>query len=138
MAQHIAQVGIAAALALAVSACGEPEDASSLDVQIVDREDFTCSAEYGYGCRFKVRIVNNTKMDFAKLEAFIMDDDTSLFSINAQLPADGASIRTHDVQQNKRCGEIGKEVKIKKNSCALVSMSEPERFAILQLSPPDA
>lgn len=138
MAHQTARLGVFMALAVALSACGEPEEVNSLDVQIVDREDFTYSAGYGYGCCFKVQIVNNTNMNLAKLEAFIMDEDTFLFSVNAQLPAQGASIRTHDIQQNKRCQEIGKEVKLKKNACSLGSMTEPECFAILQISPPDA
>ena len=138
MAQQSARLGILVALAFALSACGEAEEVSSLDVQIVDREDFTYSAGYGYGCRFKVQVVNNTNMDLTKLEAFMMDEDTFLFSVNAKLPAKGASIRTHDVQQNKRCNEIGKEIKLKKNACSLGTMAEPECFAILQISPPDA
>jgi hypothetical protein len=138
MAQQSARLGILAALSIALSACGEPEQVNSLDVQIVDREDFTYSAGYGYGCRFKVQIVNNTDMDLAKLDAFIMEEDTRLFSISAKLPAQGASIRTHEVQQNKRCKEIGREVKLKKNSCSLGSMPEPECFEILQISPPNA
>ncbi|NKB43909.1 MAG: hypothetical protein GKS03_06475 [Alphaproteobacteria bacterium] len=138
MAHQLTRLGISAALVLTLISCGEPEEISTLDVQIVDREDFTYSAGYGYGCKFKVQIVNNTKMNLTKLEAFIMDEDTFLFSVNAKLPSMGSSIRTHDVQQNKRCNEIGKDVKLKKNACSLGTMSEPECFEILQISPPDA
>lgn len=128
--------GIAAALLL--TACGEPEQTSSLDIQIVSREDFTYSAGYGNGCRFKVQVINNTDMALAKLDAFIMDDEEFLFSISSELPPMGASIRTHDVQQNKSCSEFGSDVKLKKNACSLGNKTQEECFTIMQITPPDA
>jgi hypothetical protein len=126
------------ALAFSLAACGEPEKVNSLDIQIVDREDFTYSAGYGNGCRFKVQVINNTDLALAKLDAFIMVDEKFLFSISSELPPMGASIRTHDVQQNKSCSDIGNDVKLKKNICSLGSMTQEECFTILQITPPDA
>lgn len=137
MTRTTAHIGSLILLATALTACGESETPASLDIQIVDREDFTYSAGYGNGCRFKVQVINNTDLPLSKLEAFIMDEDEFLFSISSELPAKGASIRTHDVQKNKSCNEIGADVKLKKNTCALGTMAESECFALLQITPPD-
>lgn len=138
MTYSLARIGCFILLGMMLSACGEAETPASLDIQIVDREDFTYSAGYGNGCRFKVQVINNTDMPLSKLEAFIMDEEEFLFSISSELPAMGASIRTHDVQKNKSCSEISKEVKLKRNACALGTMAEPDCFAIMQITPPDA
>lgn len=138
MTYTLARIVGGISLMLSLTACGEPEKTNSLDIQIVDREDFTYSAGYGNGCRFKVQVINNTDLALTKLEAFIMNDDKLLFSISSELPPMGASIRTHDVQQNKSCSELGNDVKLKKNACSLGSMTQEECFSILKITPPDA
>lgn len=136
---RISGLPFAAVLALVgLSACDESNDAGSLDIKIVEREDFTYSAGYGNGCRFKVELVNNTDQPLSRVEAFVMDGDEYLFSVSGELPVKGSSTRSHDVQKNKRCNELGKELELKKNTCALGSMPEADCFAILQFVTPDA
>lgn len=123
---------------LGLTACGEEEVVNSVDVKIVEREDFTYSAGYGNGCRFKVQIINNTEQQLERLEAFITEDGEFLFSVSGELPPMGASMRTHDVQQNRRCNEISSTLDLRKNTCTLGSISQEECFSFLQLVPPDA
>ena len=128
---------IAVIAGFGLTGCGDSETANSIDVKIVEREDFTYSAGYGYGCRFKVQIINNTDQQLEKLEAFIVEDGKYLFSISTELPPKGATMRTHDVQQNKRCREIGSAIDLRKNTCALGAISQEECFSFLQIVPPD-
>lgn len=121
-----------------LAGCGESEVVNSVDVKIVEHVDFTYSAGYGNGCRFKVQIINNTDQQLAKLEAFVIEDGEFLFSVSTELPPMGASTRTHDVQKNKRCREIGSALDLRKNTCSLGSISQDECFAFLQIVPPDA
>ena len=58
--------------------CSE-EVPPSVNIEIVEREDFTYSAGYSNGCRFKFQIVNNTDDQLAKLEAFVLEDEKFLF-----------------------------------------------------------
>jgi hypothetical protein len=138
MVYQSTRLWIAAILTLGLSGCGESEKVGTVDVKIVEREDFTYSEGYSNGCRFKVQIINNTDMPLAKLEAFIMDGEEFLFSISGELPIMGASIRTHDVQQNKRCKEIGRDLNLKKNACSLGTKSAAECYALMQIVPPGA
>lgn len=122
-------------LGIGLSACGEPEVVNAINVRIVEMEDYTYSAGYGNGCRFTVQIVNNTEDQLEKLEAFVTEDGEFLFSVSAELPPMGASQRTHDVQQNRRCREIGKTLDLRKNKCDMGTISEDECFAFMQLIP---
>ena len=133
---RLLMVTLAAAVGLA--SCGEEEAVNSVDVKIVEREDFTYSAGYGNGCRFKVQVVNNTDQQLEKLEAFVVDDGEFLFSVGTELPPNGATMRTHDVQKNKRCKEIGQALDLRKNTCTLGAISQDECFSFLQIVPPDA
>jgi hypothetical protein len=124
-------------LGVALAACSEEEVPPSVDIKIVEREDFTYSAGYGNGCRFKYQIINNTDDQLAKLDAFILSEDKFLFSVSGELPPRGAMTRTTDVQQNKRCRNIPGDLGLRKTACALGSKSQDECFAILQLLPPE-
>lgn len=124
--------------ALAFSACSETENPGTIDIKIIEREDFTYSAGYSNGCRFKVQVINNTEMPLASLDVFAMDDEEFLFSISSELPVKGTSMRTHDVQQNKRCGEFGSDVKLKKNHCTLGTLSETGCFDAIRIVPSDS
>ncbi len=111
----------------------EEEIPPSVDIKIVEREDFTYSAGYSNGCRFKFQIINNTDDQLGKLEAFVTEDEKFLFSVSGELPPRGAMTRTTDVQQNKRCREIGQDLGLRKNACTLGTKSEDECFTILNL-----
>ena len=126
---------IAVVLGLGLAGCGEPEVVNAVNVKIVEMEDYTYSAGYGNGCRFTVQIVNNTEDQLEKLEAFITEDGDFLFSVSTELPPMGATQRTHDVQQNRRCRDIGKSLDLRKNKCTMSTISEEECFAFLQLVP---
>lgn len=121
-----------------LSACGDSNTADTLDIKIVEKEDFTYSAGYGSGCRFKVQLVNNTAHHLSHIDAFVLDGEEYLFSVSGEVPVQGSSMRSHDVQKNKRCNEIGKELELKKNSCSLGTLSEADCFARVQIVPPDA
>lgn len=129
--------GLLGIAATALSACGDSDSSGTIDVRIVEREDFTYSAGYSNGCRFKVQVINNTDMPLNGLDVFILDQEDFLFSISSELPVNGASIRTHDVQQNKRCNEFSSEMKLRKNHCTLGALSETECFDIVQIVPPE-
>lgn len=132
-------IPFAAALVVAgLSGCGESNDLGTLEIKIVEREDYTYSAGYGNGCRFKVELVNNTDQPVSRVEAFVMDGEEYLFSVSGELPVNGSTTRSHDVQKNKRCNEIGKELKLQKNTCELGAMPEADCFALIQIVPPDA
>lgn len=126
------------AATLLLTGCGEEEPVNSVDVKIVEREDFTYSAGYSNGCRFKVQVINNTDQQLEKLETFVVDDGEFLFSVSAELPPKGATMRSHDVSKNKRCNEIGKALELRKNTCTLGTISQDECFGFLELVPPDA
>lgn len=133
--------GLAPCLVIAAGvglvACGEDEVPPSIDIKIVEREDFTYSAGYGNGCRFKYQVINNTDDALSKLEAFILADDKFLFSISSELPPRGATARSSEVQENKRCREIPSDLGLRKTACALGTKTQDECFAILQLTLPE-
>ncbi|MDE0799503.1 MAG: hypothetical protein OSB02_02045 [Rhodospirillaceae bacterium] len=72
-------------LILLLTAYVEPEKTRSLDIRIVDRENFTYTDRYKNGFSFKVRFINKTDAALAKPEAFIMDHEQLLFSISSEL-----------------------------------------------------
>lgn len=123
---------------LSLTACEERNDTGTLDIKIVEREDYTYSAGYGNGCRFKVQLVNNTNQHLSQVDAFILDGDERLFSVSGEVPVNGSALRSHDVQLNKRCNEIGKDLELQKNRCVLGALPEADCFALLQIVPPDA
>lgn len=129
---------VSALALLGLSACEESSDTGTLDIKIVAREDFTYSAGYGNGCRFKVQLINNTDQHLSSVDAFLMDGEERLFSVSGELPVSGSLLRSHDVQLDKRCNEIGRDLKLKKNSCVLGALPEADCFALLQIVPPDA
>ncbi|MEQ8734953.1 MAG: hypothetical protein RIC29_08520 [Rhodospirillaceae bacterium] len=131
-------LSLSALTTLAVCACGETENSGTIDIKIIEREDFTYSAGYSNGCRFKVQVINNTEIALSSLDVFATADDEFLFSISSELPVNGASIRTHDVQQNQRCNEFSNDVKLKKNHCTLGTLSEAECFDAVQIVPADS
>jgi hypothetical protein len=116
--------------------CSE-EVPPSVNIEIVEREDFTYSAGYSNGCRFKFQIVNNTDDQLAKLEAFVLEDEKFLFSVSGELPPRGALTRTTDIQQNKRCREISQDLGLRKNTCTLGSRPQDECFGLLSLVVPE-
>lgn len=115
----------------------EEEIPPSIDIKIVEREDFTYSAGYSNGCRFKFQVMNNTDDQLGKLEAFVLEDEKFLFSVSGELPPRGALTRTTDVQQNKRCREINAELGLRKNSCTLGARSQDECFTLVNLVIPE-
>ncbi len=122
-------------LGFGLAGCGESETVNAINVRIVEMEDFTYTAGYRNGCRFTVQIVNNTEDQLEKLEAVVTEDGERLFSVTAELPPMGASQRTHDVQQNRRCREIGKTLDLRKSKCTMSTISEEECFGFLALVP---
>lgn len=138
MVRQIAVSSFALLLLAGLSACGDSGQSGTLDIKIVEREDFTYSAGYGNGCRFKIQLVNNTGQHLSRLDAFVLEGDEYLFSVSGELPAQGSSMRSHDVQKNKRCNEISGTLELQKNACALNGVSETDCFELLQIVPPDA
>ena len=136
MAYRVVTSGLLVVAGMMLASCGEEEIPPSVDIKIVEREDFTYSAGYGNGCRFKYQIVNNTDDQLTKLEAFILADEKFLFSVSGELPPRGAMTRTSDVQDNKRCREISSDLGLRKTGCTLGTKTQDECFAILQLLPP--
>lgn len=124
--------------AAGLASCGEEEVVNSVDVEIVEREDFTYSVGYSNGYRFKMQVINNTDQQLEELNIFVVEDGEFLFSVVGELPPKGATMRTHDIQKNRQCKDISQALELKKNTCTLGAIPQDERFSFLQLVPPDA
>ena len=135
MSRKFRVISFAVPAAAGLASCGEEEVVNSVDVKIVEREDFTYSAGYSNGCRFKMEVNNNTDQQLEELNVFVVEDGEFLFSVVGELPPKGATMRT---QKNRQCKDISQALELKKNTCTLGAISQDECFSFLQLVPPDA